>query len=117
MLLFLLKLDLFRFLFFLKKLFFLEVETHDYYYIGKILNFSVDLRVNLRAIFGFYSNCYFLLNKYSSSDTSSRIGLAVLGVTICIVIYLIILILLGKESRFPFIDEAMQYHIGRRRKK
>jgi len=41
----------------------------------------------------------------------------VLGVLLCIVVYLIIIILLGKESRFPFLDAAIQYQIGRRKKK
>ena len=73
--------------------------------------------VMLNAIFGFYTNCYFLIIKYCSIERAGIIGLSTLGVLICIVVYLIIIILLGKESRFPFLDAAMQYQIGRRKKK
>jgi hypothetical protein len=85
--------------------------------------FSYFLRYNfmqlimLGAIFGFYTNCYFMVIKYCSFETSGMVGISVLGVFNSIIIYLIIFILLGKESKFPFIDEALQFHIGRRKKK
>jgi preprotein translocase subunit SecG len=96
----------------------------EYSLIARAKNkYSYFLRYNfmqivlLNALFGFYTNCYFLIIKYSSIELAGLIGISVLGVFICMVIYLIIIILLGKESRFPFLDEAMQYQIGRRRKK
>ena len=96
----------------------------EYSLIARAKNkYSYFLRYNfmqivmLNAIFGFYTNCYFLIIKYCSIERAGIIGLSTLGVLICIVVYLIIIILLGKESRFPFLDAAMQYQIGRRKKK
>jgi hypothetical protein len=96
----------------------------EYSLIARAKNkYSYFLRYNfmqivlLNALFGFYTNCYFLIIKYWQAELAGLIGISVLGVFLCILIYLIIMILLGKESRFPFLDEALQYQIGRRRKK
>jgi hypothetical protein len=80
-----------------------------YYYMQSIL---------MGTFFGFTIHCFQFLPRYGiESEYLALIGLFIFTVYFFSILYVMTYIVIGKENKFPFMDESIQYQIGRRKKK
>jgi hypothetical protein len=70
------------------------------------------------TFFGFTIHCFQFLPRYGiESEYLALIGLFIFTVYFFSILYVMTYIVIGKENKFPFMDESIQYQIGRRKKK
>jgi hypothetical protein len=69
----------------------------------------------ISMLFSLASHCYFLLINYEiSEELTNIIGYSLYGSFLILIGYLMIFILMGKESRIPFLHQATEFQIGQR---
>jgi hypothetical protein len=96
-----------------------------YFYVGRSRNkFTYFVRyyymqsILMGSFFSFTIHCFQFLPRYGiESEYISLIGLFIFTVYFFSTLYVMAYIIIGKQNKFPFMDESIQYHIGRRKRK
>lgn len=98
----------------------------EYFYIARNKTiFSYFIRYNfvfsilLTQVLGFVYSCFLLWKKYHLStaytDFNNYIGTNIFGLFLSLILYGLIMTFLGKQPIIPFLDEAIEFHIGSRK--
>lgn len=98
----------------------------QYFYVARNKTiFSYFVRYNfvycilLTQLIGFVDSCFSVWKKYHLSidytDFNSYVGTNIFGLFLCLILYGLIMTFIGKQPILPFLDEAIEFHIGSRK--